>query len=68
MAGVKVRGDEMQLLSFYLIASTVYAGYLPFSATKVSARRREERRERGDMLLLAVKMGSCFNTIKGRDF
>lgn len=52
----------MQLLSFFfftlfillfLIAYAVYVKYLPFSATKVSGRRREETR--GDGLLHAAQ-------------
>lgn len=66
MAEVK-ESEEMKCSSpvFYLIASTEYAGYLPFSATKVSERRKREMK--GNVLLLAVK-SLHFNMIKNHDF
>lgn len=51
---------------FYLIASIVYVGYLPFSATKVSGRRRKEIRE--NVLLLAVKRAYALTWSKAMTF
>ena len=57
----------MQLLSFFfLIASILYGGYLPFSATKVSGRRRKKKE--GKCVIACSKESLCFNMIKSHDF
>lgn len=58
MAEVKESG-EMKCGSCLLFDClySIYVGYLPFRATKVSGRRREEIR--GNMLLLAVKRANA---------
>ena len=45
---------------------SIYVGYLPFSATKVSARRRKEMK--GKRVIACSKESLRFNMIKKHDF